>query len=114
MKLSIGVDEFERLICTVEDGRLPVTVTASSPDAAAHLQAAVDDAIRDGIGECFWQEGAGEYRWVFRREGATLRVVVLWMSGVLTGWETVLWTECDPEPFRKQVCAEVARLQPVS
>jgi len=26
----------------------------------------------------------------------------------------VLWTECDPEPFRKQVCAEVARLQPVS
>ena len=114
MKISLRVDEFERLICTVEDGAAPVTVTASDPDAAAHLVAAIDDSARDGSGECFWQEGGGEYRWMLRREGEKLRVVVLWCSGTLTGWETVLWTECDLEAFRSQAQAEVARLQPVS
>jgi hypothetical protein len=114
MKISLRVDEFERLICTVDDGAAPVTVTASDPDAAAHLVAAIDDAARDGSGECFWREGGGEYRWMLRREGDKLRLVVLWCTGTLTGWETVLWTECDFAAFRSQACSEAARLQPVS
>jgi len=113
MKISLRVDEFERLICTVEDGAAPVTVTASDPDAAAHLVSAIDNAARDGSGECFWEEGGGEYRWMLRRQGDNLRVVVLWCTGTLTGWETVLWRECDPETFREQVQSEVARLHPV-
>ena len=114
MNLTLRVDEFERLICTVDDGAAPVTVTASDPGAAAHLVAAIDDAVRDGVGECFWEEACGEYRWTLRREGEKLRVVVLWCTGTLTGWEAVLWTECDLADFRAQVQAEVARLQPVS
>jgi hypothetical protein len=114
MKISFRVDEFERLICTVEDGAAPVTVTASGPDAAAHLVAAIDDAASDGSGECFWPEGGGEYRWMLRRDPEKLRVVVLWCSGTLTGWETVLWTECGLDAFRSVVQAEAARLQPVS
>ena len=114
MKTSLRVDEFERLICTVEDGAAPVTVTASDADAAAHLVAAIDNAARDGVGECFWQEGGGEYRWMLRRDGGKLRLVVLWCAGTLTGWETVLWTECSLEAFRSQAQSEVARLQVVS
>ena len=114
MKISLRVDEFERLICVVEDGAAPVMVTASDPDAAEHLLAAIDDAARECSGECFWQEGGGEYRWMLRREADKLRIVVLWCSGTLTGWETVLWTECKLEAFRSQAQAEVARLQPVS
>jgi len=113
MKISLRVDEFDRLICTVEDGAAPVTVTASDSEAAAHLLAAIDDATRYGVGECFWEEGGGEYRWVFRREGDALRVVVLWCAGTLTGWETVLWRDCDFESFHRQVASEVNRLQPV-
>jgi len=113
MKISLRVDELERLICTVEDGAAPVMVTASDPDAAAHLISAIDDAASGGVGECFWEEGGGEYRWMLRREGERLLVVVLWSSGTLTGWDTVLWRECDFEAFRAQVRAEAARLQPV-
>ena len=114
MKISLLADEFQRLICTVDDGAVPVTVTASDPGAASHLVSAIDDAAREGSGECFWEEGGGEYRWMLRREGAKLRVVVLWCTGTLTGWETVLWRECDLENFQTQVQAEAARLQPVS
>jgi hypothetical protein len=114
MKISLCVDDFQRLICTVEDGAAPVTVTASSADAAASLVAAIDDAARDGSGGCFWQEGGGEYRWMLRREGDKLRVVVLWCTGTMTGWETTLWRECDLAAFRSQVRTAAARLQPVS
>ncbi len=113
MKISLSVDELERLICRVEDGASPVMVTASDADAAAHLIAAIDDTAQEGAGECFWEEGGGDYRWMLRRDGDNLRVVVLWCAGTLTGWETVLWRECDFETFRQQVQCEVARLQPV-
>ena len=113
MKISLRVDELDRLICTVEDGAAPVTVTASDPDAAAHLVAAIEEAASRGVGECFWEEGGGEYRWMLRREGEKLRLVVLWCAGTILGWDTVLWRECDFEDFRRQVRAEAARLQPV-
>jgi len=113
MRISLRVDELDRLICTVEDGTAPVTVTASDPDAGAHLVAAIEEAAGGGVGDCFWEEGGGEYRWMLRREGDKLRLVVLWSSGTLTGWDTVLWRECDFEEFRRQVKAETARLQPV-
>lgn len=103
MKISLCVDEYERLICTVEDGAASVTVTAADPAAAARLISAIDDAARNGTGECFWQEGGGEYRWMLRRDDDKLRVVVLWCSGTLTGWETVLWRDCDFETFRSQL-----------
>jgi len=114
MKISLRVDEFERLICAVEDGAAPVMVTASDPDAAAHLVAAIEEAAGDGVGECFWEEGGGEYRWLLRRQGEKLRLVVLWSSGTLTGWDTILWRECGFEDFRAQVNAEASRLQPVA
>jgi len=113
MKISLRVDELNRLICTVEDGAAPVVVTASDPDAAAHLVAAIEEAAEGGVGDCFWEEGGGEYRWMLRRDRDKLRLVVLWCAGTLTGWDTVLWRECDFENFRRQVKAEAAKLQPV-
>lgn len=94
MRLISEVDSFGRLVCTLLDGRNEVRVTSLAPaSAAAALIAALDDASRDGCGECYWQEGGGDYRWLFRRDGANLRIAVLWATGIVTGWEQVFWWE---------------------
>jgi len=110
MKLSLSVDEFGRLVCAVDDGSSPVIVTSSTPDAAGDLADAARDALESGAGECFWTEGCGEYRWMLRRNGDSLRVVVLWSTGTMTGWEHVLWAECPAGDFLAQVEAEAAKL----
>jgi hypothetical protein len=57
------------------------------------------------LGECFWKEGGGEYRWVFRRDGESVRVAVLWSAGVMTGWEHVFWAECPVGEVAKLTAA---------
>jgi hypothetical protein len=63
--------------------------------ALASLEAATDDLVRVGRGECYWQMATGDYRLLFRRtEEDTVRIAVLWGNGIATGWEHVLWSEC--------------------
>ena len=50
----------------------------------------------------------GDYRWLFRREGKTMRVVILKSLGTLTGWENCFWVECDAEEFRLSMQAAIA------
>jgi hypothetical protein len=83
-------------------------VTASDrPQAIAGLSAAIDTLERNGIAECYWHEGGGEYRWVFRRDLSRVRVAVLWSAGTLTGWEHVFWSECDLNLFLALVRREL-------
>ena len=87
--------EFGRLACRLEHGDARAVVTASNvEEALAEMRAAVESVQANGLGECFWKEGGGEYRWVFRRDGESVRVAVLWSAGVMTGWEHVFWAEC--------------------
>ena len=71
------------------------------------LRQAVASAVSHGCGECFWHEAAGDYRWLFRREGSTMRIVILWSIGTLTGWENRFWAECDAEDFRHIMSAAI-------
>lgn len=94
MQFLSEVDAHGRLVCTIPTGQTEIRVTSQDAShAASALLAALDDTDRDGCGECYWQEGGGEYRWVLRREGATLRVAILWATGIVTGWEHVYWWE---------------------
>ena len=94
MQFVLETDNFGRLIGTLSDGRGEATVTSASiHPALAGLSSALDDLERTGRGECFWEEGGGEYRWVFARENDKLRMAILWSAGTLTGWENVLWWE---------------------
>lgn len=87
-------DAFGRLICTIPNNSQEIRVTSQDAShAAAALLAALDDTEREGCGECYWQEGGGEYRWVLRRNGDALRVAILWATGIVTGWEHVYWWE---------------------
>jgi hypothetical protein len=95
MTVRFATCEYDRLMCEMERGAIKATATSSNrAAAAAAMREALASAEANGAGECFWQEGGGEYRWVFRRDGDNLRLAVLWSAGVLTGWEHVFWAEC--------------------
>ena len=108
MGLNIRSDGFGRMICTIaEDGSEAVVTARDLGDAAGALSKAIDSVAASGIGECYWPEGVGEYRWVFRLSGDQIRVAVLWSTGTMTGWEHVFWAECDYSSFTAQARAEL-------
>ena len=112
MVLSLDTDRFGHLTCSIRQGEIAATVTASNmPDAASDLLAAVNSLTGSGHGECFWREGGGEYRWVLRQSGERLTVVILWSTGTLTGWENAFWAECDAAEFSGLVRTQVSRLR---
>ena len=107
--LSFGIDEFGMLKCTLSDGAVTATLSASSTrDAAADLLAAVDRATAEGVAECFWPRASGMYRWLLRREQDHARVVVLWSAGTLTGWESLFWAACEWAPLESAIRAQVS------
>src|SRR6266700_3817073 len=104
MRVSLAIDGRDRLTCVMSDSRAEATIVVSGPSAAlSALAEAVESTACAGGGECYWRQAGGEYRWVFRRTGEDVRIVVLWSSGTLTGWEHVFWSECDFQSFREQV-----------
>ena len=115
MHVSFETDEFGRLVCTLATGESRTAIVASDPpEAISSLLAAVDSAAASGCGECYWRQPGGEYRWMLRREGAQVRVAILWMVGVLTGWEHVYWGECDFARFAAEVRSHLQPFQPAA
>jgi len=111
VEISLEKDSLGRLTCALQDGTGRAVVTASNtPEAAADLIAALDSAERGEVGECFWQEGCGQYRWLLRRNGDSMRIVVLWSIGAMTGWENVFWSDCPAEPFARRMREEMGRI----
>jgi hypothetical protein len=111
MDLRIAMGDFGRMICSISDGSSSAVATASDFGRACDdLASAIDALDRNGIGECYWPEGAGEYRWVFRRDGDRVRVAVLWSAGVMTGWEHVFWTECGGADLIASARRELVRV----
>src|ERR1017187_10225416 len=106
--LSFATGEFGLLQCTLTDGKVTATPSASTDDATEELLGALDAAARKGVGECFWPRAAGVYRWLIRREQNAARLVVLWSTGTMTGWESVFWGECDWIPFEQLVRDRIA------
>ncbi len=109
MDVTAAIDEFGRLICTMQTDGRPVVVTAAHADQArADLLEAIGEAESDGYGECVWPEATGEYRWMLRRADDRLTVVAMWSSGTLTGWQHVLRTETDCQDFTGRLRAALA------
>lgn len=109
MQVTLNCDLFGRVVGTIAHNGAQATVTSSdSASAIQDLQQAVESAVAHGYGECFWHEAVGDYRWLFRREGGIMRIVVLWSIGTVTGWEHRFWVECDPEDLRDTMRVAVA------
>jgi hypothetical protein len=108
--VSFDLDS-SRLVCTLTDGSLSATATASvASDAAASLLAALQDARDDGVGECFWHEQGGDYRWMFCRREDRVDVALMWCAGVITGWQHVFRTECGMDTLMTDVQCGLERL----
>lgn len=104
------LDELGRVIATLSCGTSTAAVTAANAaEAIADLAAAVEDTEREGCGECYWPEGGGDYRWLFRRNGGAVSVVVLWCVNPVTGWEHVFWAEMGWEEFLRVFRAAIAK-----
>ncbi len=104
MDVLIAKDHYGRLVFTLSfRGREAVVTASDAVTAAGSLLDAVDDVQQTGFAECFWPEPNGEYRWMLRRSGERLTVVVLWSIGTLTGWDHVVDDETDFEGFASQV-----------
>jgi hypothetical protein len=102
VQITLKSDSFGRVVGTIADHGAQATVSASDGfSAVTDLRLAVESATSHGIGECFWHEALGDYRWLFRREGGTMRLAIVRSTGTLTGWEHCFWSECDVEEFRK-------------
>ena len=109
MRLSIEMDEFGRLVCTITDWRSEAAIRTADPAAArADLLSALEGVESDGYSECFWREPNGEYRWVFRREGDRVRIAVLRSTGTMTGWEHVFSGEEQLAGFAEMLRDEVS------
>ncbi len=112
MDLMLAIDDRGHLACTLVDRTDTATVLAAAPDdATADLQAAIADAVESGYGECIWPLTDGEYRWLFRRNGDTTDVVVMWSSGVITGYEHVFRSQMDVRALEARVDEELRRLR---
>lgn len=110
MHLSFDLDS-SRLICNVTDGRVGATATAAhASGAATEFLAALQDACDAGLGECFWHEQGGDYRWMFCRRGDQVDVALMWCDGVITGWRHVFRAECALEQLVIDTHRELERL----
>lgn len=108
MQVTLKSDSFGRVVGTIEHNGAQATVTGADPaSAVSDLRLAVESAVTGDHGECFWHEATGEYRWLFRREGGTMRLAILWSMGTLTGWEHRFWAECDAENVRDTMRAAI-------
>jgi hypothetical protein len=110
MDVSFELDS-SRLVCVLTDG--PVTATATSShasEAAAGLLGALQDARATGLGECFWHEQGGDYRWMFCRRDDRLDVALMWCAGVVTGWRHVFRAECGLDHLADEAQRELERL----
>jgi hypothetical protein len=114
MTISMQRDGFGRIVCTIQDaGNEAVVTAADAVNASLELLAAIQDAAESGYGDCLWQEAAGDYKWMLRRNGATLTVAIMWSSGVVTGWQHVIRGDTDFEDFAEQVRVALATLSEV-
>lgn len=110
LELELRYDDLRRVLASLTSGKSHATVTSSAAaEAIADLAAAFEDTVRDGCGECYWPEGGGDYRWLFRRNGERVSVVVLWCANPVTGWEHVFWGETGWEEFQHTLRGAVAR-----
>ena len=108
MQVTLSGDASGRVAATIAHNGAHATVTGlDSAVALAELHFAVEEALANGLGECYWHETLAEVRWLFRREGEIVRVAVIRSTGVVTGWEYCLWCECPVDEFAAAMHAAV-------
>jgi hypothetical protein len=111
MDLTLRIVDAGYLQCEISHGESRASFVAWDCDQGlAGLVQALDDLTVNGIGECFWQQPAGCFRWLFRQEADRLRIAVISSTGVVTGWEHVFWAEGPCAEWCEQIRHAAAKV----
>ncbi len=77
---------------------------------AASLLRALDGALADGYGECFWPGAPGQYWWMLKRDDRSIEVIAMWTRGGASLWEHVFRATDSADWLEQQLRSEIDRL----
>lgn len=109
MHLRLTLDPDDTLVVHLREGPEETSVPVRPSSAGIRsLTRAVDTAIADGYGECFWPAmPIGQTWWMFRRDAETIEVVAMWTRGGAALWEHVFRATDSVEWLRDQLRKEI-------
>lgn len=91
MNLHFELGPEDTLLVHLREGEEYTTVAVRPAAAGAvSLQRALNQALAEGYGECFWPAlTGGQYWWIFKRDTERLEMVAMWTRGGASLWEHV-------------------------
>jgi hypothetical protein len=113
MEVRLSLEPHDHLVVHLREGEQQTTVSVpKSRPGAETLHRALEAALSQGYGECFWPgvEG-GQFWWMFRRDAETLEVVVMWSRGGASGWEHVFRATDSAAWVADSLATEFAKLK---
>ena len=113
MDLGLTIEPYDMLVVSLRDGADETTVSVHPSQAGVQsLVRALDAAIAEGYGECFWPGApGGQYWWIFQRRDETLEVIVMWTRGGAALWEHVFRTTDAVRWVRDRLAQEIDGLE---
>ena len=115
MDVRFERDHADTLTVHLRDGQAATSVAVRPASAGlASLRRALDDAVNDGYGECFWPAlTGGQYWWMFKRDADTLEVIAMWHRGGASLWEHVFRAADSMSWVQSRIAAEMDRLSTI-
>jgi hypothetical protein len=112
MNLNLAIEPEDLLVVELREGSETSKVSVRPARAGAEsLRRAVDAAIHDGYGECFWPaQTGGHYWWIFKRDAETLEIIAMWTRGGASLWEHVFRATDAASWLEERLDAELERL----
>ena len=112
MTFEFRIEPHDVLVVDLREGAEQTSLAVHPARAGAgSLRRALDAAIVDGYGECFWPASTGgQYWWIFKRDADGLDVIAMWTRGGASMWEHVFRATDSVDWVDERVTSETARL----
>jgi hypothetical protein len=111
--LRIRIEPHDTLVVHLRDGERETSVPVHPASAGiASLTRALDQAIAEGYGECFWPGSpGGQYWWIFKRVDESLEVIAMWTRGGAALWEHVFRATDSAGWVKGRIDEEIGNLE---
>ena len=112
MTLDFHIEAHDVLVVHLCEGDEQTSLAVHPSKAGAEsLRRALDTAMADGYGECFWPASTGgQYWWIFKRDADGLEVMAMWTRGGASSWEHMFRATDSVAWIDERVTSESARL----
>ena len=112
MDLRLTLEPHDVLAVHLREQEQQTTLHVSPAAAGAKtLARAIDDAIAQGYGECFWPAlSGGQYWWMFKHDAGTIETIAMWTRGGVAIWEHVFRATDGAAWLKDRLTDEIDRL----